>query len=263
MPIMRAPFFQNAEFVSPRLPVTCRFPPLSFLNDHESIPSASSASGEFLRELFTTGEVRVTVYAKRDWEFDADVNAVLQEWDVAARAELAGEVPALDIDAASWAARQLFKACQCLVDRDVDAAVVSAELSLACPVAHGPGTDYSVDLIYRFLPDLLALSRRLAPGDGVTRILETWAHEWPLSSPGVCLSGAVLLDGFIHHPSLRRLYVDRVTALIAKDRLDHADVRRWMQADLAAYPSLAPLLFEALNPVTPALPALDLVSTLS
>jgi hypothetical protein len=174
---------------------------------------------------------------------------------------LASDAPVLDVEAASWAARQLFKACQCLVDRDVDAALVSAELSLACPTAHGPGTDYSVDLIYRFLPDLLTLSRRLAPHDVLTGILETWAHEWPLSSPGVCLSRVVSLDGFIQHPALRRLYVDRVTALIAKDRIGNADVQRWIQADLAAYPSLAPLLLEALHPLTPALPAPNPVSS--
>jgi hypothetical protein len=249
--------------VTTRLPVTCQFPPLLVLNDLESIPSAPSASGAFLRELFRTGEVRVPIYSKGDWEFDAGTNAVLQEWDVAARAELAGEAPALDIEAASWAARQLFKACQCLVDRDVDAALVSAELTVACRVPRRPSTDYSVDLIYRFLPDLVTLSRRLAPNDALTDILAAWAHEWPLSSPGVGLSGSVSLEGFIHHPALRRLYVDRVTALIAKDRINHADVRRWLHADLAAYPSLAPLLFEALNLVAPTLPAPDPVSTLS
>lgn len=236
---------------------------MAALNDLELTSSASSAAAAFLRELFATGEVRVPAYAAGDWEFDADASAALLEWDIAARAELAGEPPALDIAAASWAARQLFKACQCLVDRDVDAAVVREGLALACPSAPNPSTVYSVDLVFRFLPDLLVLSRRHAPQDALTEILETWAREWPLSSPGERLAGEVSLDGFIQHPALRRLYVDRITALIAKDRLNHADVRRWLTADLAAYPSLAPLLFDALQPDSPTVPTSDSVSTFS
>lgn len=190
-----------------------------------------------------------------EWEFDADAITTLRDWDLAARAELAGEVPPLNLDAAGWAARQMFKACQCLIDRDAGETVVRESLSFPSPASRDPSTDYSVDLLFRFLPDLLTITRRLAPGDALTRILESWAREWPLSSPGVSLSGAISLDSFIQQSALRRLYLDRLTALIAKDRTDHAEVRHWLRTDLAAYPELAPLIFEALQPAALSAPA--------
>lgn len=185
-------------------------------------------------------------------EIDADAFLVLQEWDAVIRQDLAGNVPPMDRDVTAWAAQQFFKACQCLVDRDVGEESMRAALGEICPVPRGPRTDYSVDLIFRFLPDLAVIAHRIAPEDGLNRVFENWAHVWPLSSVGIKSVSPVSIsssspDSFFQNAALRRLYLDRITAAVAKDRLSDPEVRRWLEADLGAYPYLAPLVRDALN----------------
>lgn len=230
------------------MPPTCRFPRLGALHDVEFTPIRSSALVVFLQELFASGDVRVPSCEEDAGEVDEAAVVVLRECDRLTRAELAGEAPELDMEAAGWAARKLFNACQCLVDRDVDEDALRALLASPCPSAIGPRTTYAVDLVFRFLPDLLVLSRRLAPNDALTGILEEWAREWPLSSTGVTITGSLSLDGFMQHPALRRLYLDRIATLNAKDRLNAPEVRDALRAELEAHPSLAPLMWEALRP---------------
>lgn len=215
---------------------------------------------DFIVGLTTEGEVRVWAFAKDAPPFNDAAAEAMRGWDEAARLELAGDVPALDLAAAGWAVGQFYRACQLLVCRDVSAEVVTEVLGAPCPGARGPAMMFSVDLVFRFLPDLYDRARRLAPGDALVTALGAWARDWPLSSPGVALETPPPLEGLAECPALWRLHLDRVAARHAEDRWRDPSVAAQLRADLGAFSELNVPLAEALRraaaePATPSLSA--------
>ncbi|MBE7213481.1 MAG: hypothetical protein INR65_20895 [Gluconacetobacter diazotrophicus] len=173
----------------------------------------------FLRQLTETGHVSVRPFgAEAAPEPDP---GWIAEADRRQRLEFPGEAPALSLPAARWAAATFYRACQLLVCRDVPAAEVTAALAGACPQARSPEAHYSVDLVLRRLPDLLAAARRLAAGDPLVDALLHLAREWPLSSvgvPGLEPEKLSEVGSLVAHPGLRQLYADRI--------LQHEDTGR-------------------------------------
>ena len=51
---------------------------------------------------------------------------------------------------------------------------------------------YAVDLVFRFLPDLLGFANSANREDPVCGAIRRWAIEWPLSSVGMDLQGGLL-----------------------------------------------------------------------
>lgn len=215
------------------------------LNEPEINPPLVSPVAGFLRELFASGVVNVGPFGRTESVLPADAVGVLSDWDETVRAELAGVVPALDRAAAEWAVLQLYHACQFFADRDPGEVIVRQVLAAPCPGAPSAGRDYAVDLVFRFLPDLIALAEQRAPGDVLTEILRAWARDWPLSSVGYVLpAGAapellgIAVGAFMDNAALRRLYLDRIFARGAKDRLGDSWTRRQLAADAGPYPEL-------------------------
>lgn len=170
-----------------------------------------------------------------------DADDAVRELDEAARRELAFDPPALVPEVARWALLLLYRACQALVYRDIEADAVRGWLTVPCPRAPAPDVCYSADLALRFLPDLIALARGVAERDPLVEGLRSVAAAWPLSSVGVPgLTPSVGAGSFIGHPSLRRLYADRI--------IDRSDVARLadpaacdaVREAVGAFPELAP-----------------------
>jgi hypothetical protein len=167
---------------------------------------------------------------------------IVREWDTVQRAELAYEAPDLSLPAAEWAALRLYRGCQALVCREMPPADLQRYLAHPCPEPRTPSVDYSADLLFRFLPDLFAVVRRVEPHDPLVAELRLLARAWPLSSVGIENLGEVDPSPVLTHPALRQLYVDRIVATGDTTRLSHPEVRRAVQAALGAYPELAPAL---------------------
>ncbi len=136
----------------------------------------------FLTALCDSGRVRVppleVAPSGKDLACPEDLDQIaplLQEIDIEARRELAGEPPAMALPATHWAALMLYRASQFLVYREVDAARVSP---LHCHVA------------IRILQGMLAAIRPPAPGD--LHHLLTSLREW-LTRSGEPLSPACRL----------------------------------------------------------------------
>src|SRR4051812_12480298 len=115
----------------------------------------------FLQSLLDHGRLRV---ARPDRvESAADLKSatrVLLDFEQAWRLEFPGEAPPLDQPAAIWAARMLYRAAQGAVFRDVDEGTLKNGLSLPCPTScDAASLHYSVDLTFRFLPELATLAR--------------------------------------------------------------------------------------------------------
>ncbi len=199
----------------------------------------------FLVALAETGQVAVSPEFVEDE--DGDVGAVLLEMDRVTRLNLAGSAPEFVPDAASWAARLLYRSCQFLVCRDVDGGILTTALREPCPMAHSPGTDYSADLALQYLPDLIHMARQVASGDPLVQQLLIIAREWPLSSVGVRGLEAVSVENFISDAALRQLYVDRILAREDVSRLGDSRVAQAVREALGAFPELCHTVAEQLE----------------
>ena len=169
----------------------------------------------------------------------------LTEFERSYRSALPGTAPALAVEVAAWAAKKFYRACQCLVFRDVSPQAIEAELDPICLLNAAPASlAYSVDLTWRFLPDLLKLTGGIAADDPLVTWLRRWAVEWPLSSVGVPDVGDVNVSRFMDDPCLRMVYVDRIIARRDVRRLNEQRVRDAVREAMGAFPELAPEMIE-------------------
>ncbi|MFT3868784.1 MAG: hypothetical protein QM715_09910 [Nibricoccus sp.] len=203
------------------------------------LPTPAALSG-FLQSLVTDGEAWVGPYNGEDLVFDTECHSVLVQLDDARRIDLGADLPPINKAASEWAAKQLYRAGQFLVCRDVPEAVVAKTLSEPCSAIHSAESDYSVDLFFHFLPDLFEIANRIAPGDSLVSTLRDWARDWPLSSVGIKVDGGISIDTFKGNRALMRLYADRVVERSAKDRLHSAELQELIRADAGLYQELLP-----------------------
>jgi hypothetical protein len=202
---------------------------------------------EFLQQLFADGRVVVgKPEALTAEELRAGAHA-LQAQEELVRLELPAASPAYCADAAIWAASRYYAACQIAVFRDVGDDAI-AELTKTEPVDwQHAAVHYSVDLTFRFLPDLMRIVLSAASDDPLAGALRTWCRRWPLSSVGIPELGEVEIGPIAHSTSLMQVYVDRIIAREDADRLANAPVRDAARRSLGMYPELAPKLTRCLD----------------
>lgn len=201
----------------------------------------------FLEALAESGDVPVPAWASAVECERVDIDDLIRAADAAARLDAPGVAPDLDVDAARWAARTLFRACCCLADRTVDAAGVMRALAEPAPAPKSPSVCWSVDLFLRHLPALHRLTRGLAPGDPLIAALERLGGEWALSSIGMpgAAEGISASSVVADDPCLRRLYADRVLRENATGRVTDPRVAEAVAAAVGAHEELAPALAAA------------------
>lgn len=198
----------------------------------------------FLRRLGQTGDGLVEGHEALT--VDEDARVLLQEWDAIQRLALAGNAPPFSSSMGIWAGRLLYTACEMFVRRDLSAEDVGAQLAIQCPDVPEPSRSYSADLVLRFLPDLIALARRVSPGDPLVLHLLDIARRWPLSSVGVPDLQGIQPPAFLRNASLLQLYVDRILATQDVSRLNDPVVQEAARISLGMYESLAPFIASAL-----------------
>jgi MoxR-vWA-beta-propeller ternary system domain bpX4 len=204
---------------------------------------------DFVNPLLETGRVRVPPPGETASPPLQDLHAAVAELDQWGRAELAFDPPSLSQTAAGWALTIVYRACQALVYREMEATAVHEILARPCPEKPSPAVCYSADLSFRHLSDLLSLAKGIAPDDPLVAGLTTLARQWPLSSVGIPgIEGPLDLRPFIGDPSLRQLYVDRIIDRADTSRLSDASVREGVREALGDFPDLAPGLAPALLP---------------
>lgn len=163
--------------------------------------------------------------------------------------------PPFDEKVAAWGAIQLYHACQFHTFRNLGADEIQARLQLPLPSSSppdAPSTHYSVDLLFQYLADLLALTRKLSPSDPLIAVLEEWGRRWPLASPGMNLAGPFDDEVIWQEPVLARHYAERLIERREVQRWREAPFRQLAREFLGAYELLDPALAEAvLEPETP------------
>ena len=200
-----------------------------------------------MEQLFVDGTVRVSGAALASHEeIEAAVDWVLQaEPQIREHGPLAP--PVVDRPALKWAIRHFRGAAQLAVFRQLGPEEVAKRLEDDF-VGEGDaaGAMYSVDLVFRFLPDLVRIVKGMNPDDPLLAQLRKWGERWPLSSvgiPGLALSG---LEPLLANRCLSMLYVDRIIEADAVDRLHDPRVQELVRGAIGAYPELSPKLYRFL-----------------
>ncbi len=158
------------------------------------------------------------------------------------RAECPSPVPAFHLSAAAWAAEQFCLACQFAIFRDVGEEEIGKAFAASFPDGITAETYYSVDLVFRFLPDLARFVSAASKEDPLANVLRHWARQWPLSSVGMHDVELPDVHLLIDHPGLMTMYIDRIVATGDKSRLEDQQVREHVLAAVGMYPELAPKL---------------------
>ncbi len=166
----------------------------------------------FLERLFEEGRVAVSTPEPIQADELQAAEETLAALEAIYRLDLPGEPPPLAMPAARWAAVSLFHACQFVAFRNAGEEMIAAALGTPVPAAAAASLHYSVDLTFRFLPDLMRLARTDAENDPLLGYLRQWAVDWPLSSIGIPDVTPSSIEPIVSHPCLLNIYRDRVIA---------------------------------------------------
>jgi hypothetical protein len=190
---------------------------------------------QFLETLFENGRVTAPDIAQLTSEEIGAGDVALAAFEQQYRLDMPGRAPHFNPDAARWAGRKFFQACQFAVFRDIGEEVLNETLSEPFDFAMSPSSCYSVDLVFRYLPSLVKFASSAAQGDPLLEHLLHWARDWPLSSVGLPEVGETEIDSFAENPSLMQLYVDRIIAVEDVSRLADPRVREGVRSALGEF----------------------------
>ena len=196
---------------------------------------------KFLTDLYESGRIELDAKPAAIGGIE-DLQGTLISIDRDVRSDFPGDCPALDPEMAHWATVFLFKACHLLANRDLPAEAVTTELDpFQTPLDRSPATLYSVDLAFRFLPDLERLASQAAADDPLVKALHSQGQLWPLSSVGMPLVSAGLdIAPILANTSLSLLYAERIIERKDKSRLGDPATAALVDEAIGAHPELCP-----------------------
>lgn len=96
-------------------------------------------------------------------------------------------------------------------------------------------TIYSVDLIFRQLPNILNLAKGLAPDDVLVKCIHQQIEKWCLSSVGISLENYTHESLILENKALKILYIDRIIEKKDKKRLDNPLINEQVLIALGGY----------------------------
>jgi len=213
----------------------------------EGLPRFASGVAVLLRTIAQTGRIAVAHPTQDPPGLRDLLEQDVAEHEAVQRLDLVHPPPAFDPVAGVWASGVLYRCCQFLVYRDIDADTVTRTLTDMLAPPRDASICYSVDVAFSYLPDVFHLARGITPGDPLVVGLRRLAQMWPLSSVGIPDVGEIDVSTFIEHPCLRELYVQRIVQRRDQRRLDHPAVRVALRQAVGAYPELASELKLDLN----------------
>ncbi len=197
----------------------------------------SIAMIERLDELWQTGRLVAAHPVASAHPDDAGLVDWLSRVEHQYRLQLPSTPPPLEFKWALWAIQQFYRASQLMVHRELGEQFIRMGLETEPVGLLGKGTHeptmlelasihYSVDLHFRFLPDLERLTKAADPTDPLLQQFGAWADRWPLS--GARLHRKSIdqgkLEPILLNRCLRIMYIER-----ALDRGPNAsaDVEHW------------------------------------
>jgi hypothetical protein len=203
----------------------------------------------FLIGLFDSGRVQVDQPQLPISPADlAAADEILDQQQSVLRLEFPGEPPAWCAACARWAGLFFYRACQLALYRDLDAGAIDEWLGGPCPAAEAASRHWSVDAVFRFLPDLIRHAGTASPNDPLVARLRQRAAEWPLCSVGMADVTPQHEDEIASHRGLLQCYADRIVGRKDWSRLAHPAVRAAVERSLGGHRSLFPEAARRLSP---------------
>lgn len=190
---------------------------------------------QFIQDIIQQGKVivdgKITPFSEEDIQL---ATQRLQAYYDHQQQELTATVPAFHATAAVWAACFLYRAVQLVMLRDLGEEAVN---SLLTPFDGeiSPETILSVDLSFRYLPNLMGLAKGLAPEDVLVKRMEQAAILWPFSSVGMKVEGDMHIEVIMNNTCLRRTYIDRIIEARDSKRCNNLQVKEYIQEALGDY----------------------------
>lgn len=194
-----------------------------------------SAFSFFIRTLLFDGNVAVENLMPFEEPDVAIASQTLREFEALYREDLPAGMPEFDVQAALWSAQAFFRACQFAMFREIDAVTMQREFDALKQPTDSTASHYSVHLIFRFLPDLVRLTKSISKEDPLNVKVQQWAEDWPLSSIGLRNVASPKLDKILSHQSLMKMYIDRIIEKDAFENISSAKLRDQICIALGAH----------------------------
>jgi hypothetical protein len=194
----------------------------------------------FLHELFSSGELVVPLVEHQvdPTELLGAVKKLERMW----RCELPKDPPEFLPDAAVAATQILMAVCRAVVHREISTEDTDHAIQRVCLTGDNSASQhYSIDLVLRFLPQVADRARRISEADALLELLGRIGQQWPLSSVGMRGCCPEQLPPALQHPTLWRMYVDRIISTKDVARINIPSVRDAVAASLGPFPHLAPV----------------------
>jgi hypothetical protein len=190
---------------------------------------------QFIQDIIQQGKVtvdgNVAPFSVEDLQAATER---LREYYDQQKMELTATVPAFDAAAAIWAAGFLYRAVQLVMLRNLGEDAVNKLLTSYEDVI-SPEAILSVDLSFRYLPNLMGLAKGLSPEDVLVKRLREAAVQWPFSSVGIKLEDELNIEPIMNNACVRRSYIDRIVTARDIKRCNNTQVKEYIQEALGGY----------------------------
>ena len=200
---------------------------------------------KFLLELSEAGEV--TVDRKLEIsaeELDACI-PILKSLEKSARLNAPSGLPKFNEKTASTALKIFYNICQMMVNRDFSENLINNTFNQLeeLPDPASLETVWSVDVVFRYLPDIFRMSTKLSKGDPLCDKIVDLAKRFPFSTPGIKIDDCV--DAYlVENDALKIIYMNRIIESEAVDRLVNADTKLAIEEKLGNQQQLCQNLME-------------------
>jgi len=202
----------------------------------------------FVEQLLLDGLVRIEDDQPATKEDVHDAARWVMQQEPSLRDDLAYAPPVVEIDSLAWAVRQAYAAAQLAVFRQLGPDEIPLRISDAGPSESVTASMvYSVDLVFRFLPDLVRIVKAMNPDDPLLSRLLEWSTQWPLSSVGIPDVSAFAIEPILQDRCLSMMYADRIIRAEATDRLHDPRVRELVAGMIGPFPELSPKLHSVIT----------------
>jgi len=209
---------------------------------------------KFLQQLFDTGRVAIESSDLRSESAVAESESLLAEFELQWRNQLPGGVPRFDLAAASWAGQNFYRACQLLMNRNLNQQERQSGFPEPNFDLNKPDSHYSVDVVFRFLPDLWNFAKAIERTEPLSQRIADWCLQWPLSSVGTAnldTLSAVDVSAFANDRCLNQLYADRIIRHVDMTRVNDPQVLATIESSIGEHSELARRFQTELSKKTP------------